>query len=247
MERILIPALLEPESILETLNAIQTAICDDSVQAIVFEGNQDIFCSGMSFDYLAGTTDLALDKAKTIDLFGVLIQTIHFSIKPTIALIQGKALAGGAGLAAACDFVIAGKNAAFGFSEPLFGLLPGMILPFLLQRISPKKVQQLMISANSITAENAFAIGLVDELVDAEQLEKILHYHVKNFSRVNARGVGKIKKILAETINTNLDDAVQKGGALLKHALNDEQVMNNIRNYTEHGIVPWKTEEYEIN
>lgn len=242
--RITLPSKLELENIQSTLMAIKTAGNDASIKAIVLEGQSDVFCLGMSFDYLASNTNTNTHHA--IDLFAELIHQIHLSVKPTLAVVRGKALAGGAGLAAACDFIIAGEKASFGFSEALFGLLPGIILPFLLQRISAQKAKQLILSAHTITAQQAFKISLVDEMVATDQLEICLQTWVKNFTRIDSQIVGKVKKMVADVINEEVGGTLQQGTALLKEALANTQIMNNIHEYAEYGIVPWERQYDKI-
>jgi enoyl-CoA hydratase/carnithine racemase len=238
VERIILPEKLDLESIKITLAALEAATFNES-KVIVFQGQGDIFCLGMSFENLL-CNDSAGSIPLSIDLFDKLLRTIYFSKKPTIALVQGTALGGGAGIAAACDLIIAENNARFGFSESLFGLLPGMILAFLLYRISPQQAKRLILLANTITAQQALEIGLVDEKVDAFQLEACLQSKMKHLSRINPEVVFKIKEMIAEGVHLSLESFLENGRKALIKSLSDTKVINNIRDYIEYGMTPWE-------
>src|SRR5690606_4600284 len=88
----------------------------------------------------------------------------------TIASVQGAALAGGAGVVAACDYVIAEKNAQFGFPEVLRGLVASQVMPLLKKQISLRKLRELLLFGQTISAEEASQYGLVNKVVLPEHL-----------------------------------------------------------------------------
>lgn len=238
MIRITLPRSLDLEGIQATFSAIKAAIENESISVIILEGKADFFCIGMSFDYLMKHS--FQDVCQSINLFADLIKELYFSKKPTIAVVQGKALAGGVGLAAACDIIIADENASFGFSEALFGLLPGIILPFLLQRLSSQKIKYLTLSANSVNATQAFNLGLVDAITRTDELENCLQTWIKKLARLDPVVISKLKTMITNAISIPLEESLKKGSMLLKEALASPKILNNICNYTEFGMVPWE-------
>ena len=91
--------------------------------------------------------------------------------KPTIARVQGAALGGGTGLAAACDMAVASTDAVFSTSEVKFGIIPAVISPYVLRAIGPRQALRYFQSAERISAERALAIGLVHEVAPLDQLD----------------------------------------------------------------------------
>lgn len=238
VSQITLPYSLNLESIQATLNAITAAIADEATSLLILEGTSEHFCIGMSFDYLTNHT--TQDIHQSIDLFVHLMKVLYLSQKPTIALVQGKALAGGVGLAAACDIIIADENASFGFSETLFGLLPGIILPFLLQRVSSQKLKSLFLAAGSVGATHALRLGLVDVIARTSEIDNCLHDWIKKLSRLDPEVVHKTKALIADAHSLSLDANLQKGSALLKEGLETQTTRDKILNFTEFGIAPWE-------
>jgi methylglutaconyl-CoA hydratase len=91
---------------------------------------------------------------------------------PTIARVNGAAFGGGAGLACACDIAIAGEDAKIGFSEVRLGLLPGVISPYVVDRIGPKTATRLFMTGERLKAGDAMRFGLVDMVVEQKELDK---------------------------------------------------------------------------
>ncbi|MSQ84210.1 MAG: hypothetical protein EXR77_15225, partial [Myxococcales bacterium] len=96
---------------------------------------------------------------------------IASSVKPVVARIQGSARGGGVGLAAAVDIAIASENASFALSEVRLGLLPGVISPFVVQRIGPSRARHLFMAGEPIDGRRAEQIGLVHSCVPATELD----------------------------------------------------------------------------
>jgi methylglutaconyl-CoA hydratase len=91
--------------------------------------------------------------------------------KPTIARVQGAALGGGTGLAAACDMAVASANAVFSTSEVKFGIIPAVISPYVLRAIGPRQALRYFQTAERISADKALAIGLVNEVTADDALD----------------------------------------------------------------------------
>ena len=162
---------LNAATIAELYHAFEVCKTDPVVRVVVLSGAGDkAFCAG---------ADLA-ENLQTMNEYLRLVQRENFTGlfkiipglgKPVIGQIQGLALAGGCGLAASCDFVIASEAARFGTPEVNVGLFPMMVSAILLRNLGRKKAYDLMFTGRQIDAHEAERIGLVTRVVPAERLQ----------------------------------------------------------------------------
>ena len=161
---------LNNATIAELVRAFDECKHDSSVRVIVLSGAGDkAFCAGAD---LAETQQSVNEYQRYIqrETFVGLFEMLPRLGKPVIASVQGAALAGGCGLAASCDFVIAGESARFGTPEINVGLFPMMISAVLIRNLGRKKAFDLMFTGRQIDAHEAERIGLVTRVVPNEQL-----------------------------------------------------------------------------
>ena len=155
------------DELLRALDHIQTS----PAQIVILTGNGKAFCSGMDLDNLraiTGRTDeenLA-DSAKMARLF----RGLYGFPKVTIAAVNGPAIAGGCGLATLCDFTLASTEAKFGYTEVRIGFVPAIVAMFLLRQLGEKHARDLLLTGRIIAADEAYRLGLINEVVPPEKL-----------------------------------------------------------------------------
>ncbi len=165
LSRALIAALTE---------AFGRARDDAAARCVILTGAGNAFCAGMDLAELqesltagkgkqAPVWDDALRLAKLYDL-------IYTLPKPTIAAVNGAAVAGGAGLASVCDLAMAVPEARFGYPEVRRGLVAAMVMPHLLRHVSERTARYLLLTGELIDAEEACRVGLINAVAPAEQL-----------------------------------------------------------------------------
>jgi enoyl-CoA hydratase/carnithine racemase len=190
----------------------------------------------------AFSTGLVLGKESNhevvADAFERCIRLLRGGRLRTVALISGDAIGGGLGLAAACDVVLATPKARFGLPESLFGLVPGTILPLLLERVRPQKLRLLALTGETIDAEQAEGLGLVDERVNDDQLERTAKAWVRRLSRSRTEAVGAWKELTAR-VPFDLWQAMSEGRAVTRSCVNDPEVNRRLVRYQQEGIAPW--------
>ncbi len=159
--------------------AIEAAAADDAVRVIVITGEGEDFCAGAD---LAALERLLAEgrEAHRADAaaLGRVFVSLRTAGKPTVAVVRGRALAGGAGLASACDLVLAHEAAQFGYPEVRIGFVPAMVMTMLRRAVGEKRAFDLVGTGRVIRAEEAERIGLVSRVLpdvafDAE-LDRIL-------------------------------------------------------------------------
>ena len=145
--------------------ALADALADDAVRVVVLGHTGRVFCSGMDLSEAAGGS--AADQG--VNEFPQLLETIWNAPKPVLAAVRGPARAGGVGLLAACDVVVAGASATFAFTEVRIGVVPAVISAVCRPRMLPNVVHRLMLTGEVFDAATAAAGGLVDlQVADAD-------------------------------------------------------------------------------
>ena len=158
--------------IAELDSAFEQLAADDSTRVVVLAGAGRHFSAGADLQWMqrasTATPEWNLADARR---FAAMLARINRCPKPTIARVQGAALGGGVGLACACDIAIAADNASFAVSEAKFGILPAVIGPYLVNAVGPRQARRLALTATRIDAAQALALGLVQQVVAADQLD----------------------------------------------------------------------------
>jgi enoyl-CoA hydratase/carnithine racemase len=164
---------------------------------------------------------------------------LRLAEKPTIAVVDGEALGGGVGIAAACDLVLATTRASFGLPELLLGLLPAVVMPVLLERMPAQKIRLLALGAVSIPAERARDLGLADEVVGQDELPRAVRRYARALGRPDRRAVATLKAYAAETGGQNVVNGLARGSELTSALLSDHSVLDAIRELVSEGTPPW--------
>ncbi len=153
-------------------DALGEVAVSTKVRSVVVTGAGVTFCSGMDMNEAAQKTlDDASQKRVIADTSGLadLVNQLHTMGKPTIAALNGDALAGGAGVALACDFVIASEGARIGYPEVKRGLVASVVLTDLLRQVGERRARELLLTGESIDAEQALRWGMVNRVVPASE------------------------------------------------------------------------------
>ena len=152
--------------------ALVEAQADANVRAVVLTGAGDkAFCAGGDLKASGGDSPFEANPAHPANPIISLFKTFGQTTKPTIARVNGHALAGGMGLMCACDLAIASDRATFGVPETGIGLFPMMIMPYMLRAMPRRKLLEWCITGERWTAQQAFEAELLNRVVPAEELD----------------------------------------------------------------------------
>src|SRR5438132_1384899 len=130
---------------------------------------------------------------------------------PVIAAVHGRALAGGCGLALACDIVLAARSARFGFPEVKIGFVAAMVTAILRRNISEKKAFELITLGTEIGAKEAAALGLVNRVFDDAEFRSNVEGFGQRFNKLSRSAVSLSKRLLYQTDAMSFEDALQCG------------------------------------
>lgn len=198
--------------IAEIKRGLVNASRDESVRVIVISGAGKDFCSGADLSALqkiaqASVSDNAEDARSLLELF-VQIRQIRV---PVIAAVRGRALAGGCGLATACDIVLASGTARFGYPEVKIGFVPAMVLAILRRNVSEKRAFELITRGEEIDARYAKEVGLVNQVFSDETFDEDVKAYLRRFSEVSSMAVALTKSLLYQVDGLAFLEALETG------------------------------------
>jgi len=201
------------DELIEALkNSIVTATSAESTRVILISGAGKDFCSGADLSALrkisqASVAENQADARSLMELFLLIRQTPV----PIVAAVRGKALAGGCGLASACDIVLASANAQFGYPEVKLGFVPAMVMAILRRNVSEKRAFELITRGEQISAEEAKEFGLVNQVFADEDFESAVTVYVNGFAKTSKSAVALTKTLLYQMDGMSFGDALQTG------------------------------------
>jgi methylglutaconyl-CoA hydratase len=159
--------------LIQDLLAALDEVAKSRALVLVLTGAGKAFCSGLDLDSLKAligrTPEQSLEDSRTM---AHLFRTLYDFPKLTIAAVNGPAIAGGTGLATLCDFTLAVPAAKFGYTEVRIGFVPAIVSTFLLRQVGEKIARNLLLTGRLFDAQEALRIGLITEIVPAENLMK---------------------------------------------------------------------------
>jgi len=201
-------------------NAISYELIDDLIavlkkaaaspaQVIILTGAGKAFCSGMDMENLKELTGRS-DEQNLQDsvTMASLFRTLYDFPKPTIAAVNGAAIAGGTGLATQCDFTLAVPEAKFGYTEVRIGFIPAIVSSFLIANIGEKRARDLLLTGRIFGAEEAHRLGLVNEIVPPERLMARAQELAAQLLENSPASLQATKKLLSSYTREQLDRQV---------------------------------------
>jgi methylglutaconyl-CoA hydratase len=153
-------------SIAEITQAFRDLGCDNSVRVIVLAANGSAFCAGADLNWMKKMATYTHEENRTdAALLAEMLRVIYACPKPVIAKVQGDCFAGGLGLVAACDIVVASDQASFCLSEVKIGLIPATISPYVITAMGQHAARRYFLTAEKFSAHEALRIGFVHQVV----------------------------------------------------------------------------------
>jgi methylglutaconyl-CoA hydratase len=193
-------------------DALRGADANEALRAVVIRGAGKDFCSGADLEALRKISKASyeenLEDARNLAELFSMIREIRV---PVIAAVHGRALAGGCGLATACDLVIATRSARFGYPEVKIGFVPAMVAAILRRNLGEKKSFELLTQGFEFSAEEANAIGLVNAIFEEHGFEAAALEYASVYTKVSGSAVAMTKRLLYDIDGDDFAVAVKKG------------------------------------
>jgi methylglutaconyl-CoA hydratase len=192
--------------------ALREADKDDAVRVALIKGAGADFCSGAdlaSLQHISQSSALEnLEDAQTLMELFALIRSVRV---PVVAAVRGRALAGGCGLATACDLVLAQASARFGYPEVKIGFVPAMVMAILRRNVSEKRAFELIVRGAEVSATEAERIGLVNRVYEEDAFDSEVEAYVGSFGRTSRSAVMLSKRLLYQMDGMSFEAALQSG------------------------------------
>jgi len=192
--------------------AFRRANADESTRCIILRGAGSDFCSGADLSALQKIAEASvaenLEDARSLAELFLLIRELDV---PVIAAVRGRALAGGSGLALACDILLAERGARFGFPEVKIGFVPAMVMAILRRSASEKKAFEWITTGVEISADEAAQFGLANHVFDQNSFDSEVEAFAKRFAQISRSALNLSKKLFYSTDGTAFPDALAAG------------------------------------
>jgi methylglutaconyl-CoA hydratase len=181
----------------------------DAVRAIVLAANGPSFCAGADLNWMKKMAGYSHDENEADAMrLAEMLRTIYLCPKPVVARVQGDCYAGGMGLVAACDIVVASDTAGFCLSEVKLGLIPATISPYVIKAMGEQAARRYFLTAERFDAAEAQRIGVAHAVVAPEALDATVAGIVKALVNNSPHAVRQAKTLVREIVGQPVDDAL---------------------------------------
>lgn len=221
--------------------AFERAKNDVTVKVIILKATGKVFCAGADLGYLQqlqrNTYEENLEDSNNLK---ALFLQIYTHPKVVVAQVHGHAIAGGCGLASVCDFIFTVPEAGFGYTEVKIGFVPAIVMPFLIRRIGEGRAKELLLTGEWITAERAMAIGLVNKVVKAKELEKTVRDFASALCTNNSKqSMAMIKEMMAKIQAMSLEEGVNYAAMMNAQARGTADCQRGIAAFLNKETLDW--------
>lgn len=214
--------------------ALREADADESVKCIVIRGAGKDFCSGADLAALQKIANASyeenLEDARSL---GELYKLIRAVRQPVIAAVKGRALAGGCGLAMACDLIVAEANAKFGFPEVKIGFVPAMVAAIVQRNMSERRAFTTLTLGEEMSAQDLFAAGIVHAVADEADFETTLAAVAECYAKLSGSAVQMTKRLLYDIDGLNFAAAIEHGAQVNAQARLTEDCKQGIAKFLD--------------
>jgi len=202
---------LTAEMIAALRESLQRAAEDASVRVVLIRGAGKDFCAGLDLSEVlksAEDADQALVSARNL---GDLYIAMRRHPKPIVAAVQGRALGGGAGIATACDLILAAESAQFGYPEVKLGFIPAIVTTMLRRAVNERLAMELALTGEPVAAPRAHAIGLINGVFPDAEFEASVERYVAVMSEQSATAMSLSKRVLYQTDGMSFEESIEAG------------------------------------
>lgn len=187
-------------------SAFRQAGEDPAVRILVLAANGKSFCAGGDLNWMRRMAGYNYEEnLRDANALAEMLRTLNYLPKPTIARVQGPAYGGGVGLVACCDMAVATPESVFCLSEVKVGLMPATIGPYVVRAIGQRAARRYFTTAEVISADTAFKLGLVSELVESDELDTSVEKLIKSLLRNGPQAVAEAKRLVLDVADGEIN------------------------------------------
>jgi methylglutaconyl-CoA hydratase len=230
--------------IAELTRAAAEIAADGAVRVVVLAGEGKSFCAGADVNWMKRMVDTTFEENHADSKrLAAMLRALDRLPKPLVCRVHGVALGGGVGLLSACDVVAAAHDAVFGLSEVRLGILPAVISPFVLRRLSPGAARSLFLTGERFGAERARLLGLVDAVCPAGELDAAVRKIVDSLLRGGPAAQRRIKELLPQVHGRTPEDAAELTTRTNAEARASAEGQEGLRAFLEKRRPSWIAED----
>ena len=230
---------LSPDLIHALSGAVDRALDDSAVRAVVLSGRGPAFCAGA--DLGKGRELAAAGGRQQENPFARLLHTLEEAHKPVIAAVNGAAFGGGLGLVAAADIAIASEEAVMSFSEVRLGLIPAMISVVVLPKIGARQARRLFLTGRRFTAAEALEYGLVHRVVPPDELEAAVAEEVADIAKGGPQAIAASKRLIREIPQFDPEQAFLRASELFAERMTSDEGQEGVAAFAEKRKPSWRS------
>lgn len=219
---------------------LDEAKTDDAVRVVVLTGAGQAFCAGLDMEELKAMSGRSAEEHRAdSEVFRRLLETLYLFPKPTIAAVNGHAVAGGAGLAAVCDLTVMADGAKMGFTEAKIGFVAALVTVFLVRLLGEKHARDLLLSGRLVSAQEAERIGLINEVTPAENVLPRALERAEELARNAPNAVALTKGMLAAAPSLGLQEGLRYAADLNALARAGSELREGVAAFLEKREPAW--------
>ena len=232
---------LSGELVIELKSAFVAAEADTATKVILLKATGDVFSAGADLDYLKQLQNNSYyenfaDSSSLAELFHI----IYKNKKVVIAQVEGHAIAGGCGLATVADFTFATPAVNMGYTEVKIGFIPAIVSIFLIRKIGEQKAKDLLLTGRLITSEYAERIGLINEVVEKEEIgdfvQKFAHRLINETSE---NSLALTKEMIAKVQEISIAEVLHYGAEMNARCRAEESCKRGINAFLNKEKIMW--------
>ncbi len=195
------------DEIIGELTEAFVAIADNSnVRVMVLGSEGKSFSAGADLEWMKRMASYSYDEnLRDASALALMLKTLNEIPQPTIARVQGAAFGGAVGLVSCCDMAVAASAASFSLSEVKIGLVPATISPYVIAAIGQRAARRYFVTAERFDAHRALQLGLVNEVVDAEQLDQEIDRLINTLLANGPEAVTGAKQLVFDVAGKPID------------------------------------------
>ncbi len=221
---------LHPDLVKQMKDKLKEIERDENIKVLIITGEGKAFCAGADLSYLDKLREYSsIENEKDSRELAELFLMIYNFPKPIIAAVNGAAIAGGCGLASACDLIVANEQSKFGYPEVKIGFIPAMVSIFLIRKIGEGFANQLFLSADVINGKRAYEIGFVNYLYN-NVLDGAIEV-ASNLISNSAYSLNLTKRMIKTVSQLSIEDAVEYCIGLNTISRSSKDFKNGLENF----------------
>ena len=202
---------LTAEMITDLRAALHRSAADPSVRVLLIRGAGKDFCAGLDLSEVLKSAEDAHQVNASAWHLGDLYIAMRRHPKPIVAAVQGRALGGGAGIATACDLILAAESAQIGYPEVKLGFIPAIVTTMLRRAVNERQAMELALTGEPAGARRAYDIGLINHVFPDAQFEAEVERYVTALSEQSATAMNLSKSLLYQTDGMSFEASIQAG------------------------------------